>query len=75
MGIATKIMPLCDSQAEIWAKAVPIGGHFEIQDGRQSPNVTKCPNFIIIVLIGFPDPENMGIDTKIKPLCDSQAAI
>ena len=29
---------------------------------------TKCSNVIISVLIGFLDPENMGIDARIVPV-------
>ena len=35
----------------------------------------KGANVVVTVLIEFLDPENMGIDTKIKPLWVSQTEI
>ena len=65
MSITTKIITvhvgLCVSKAELQEKYKFHGGHFEIQDIYPQQEPTTYSN-------GFLDPENIGIDTKIKSL-------
>ena len=63
---------LCGSQVEIYEQNIIInGGHFEIQDGGQTPLITLVYNGISIIS-GI---TNIGTHTILYGLCGSQVEI
>ena len=64
MRLGTEIKPLRVSATEIWLKQIGMAAILKFQMAVS----TERANVIVTGLIGFLDPENMGVGTKIKCL-------